>query len=204
MKLFIKNNKGSRNLYDLFLNSVKHNKIYLEKRSSDLHSTLDQAHLLKQTSYVIQYTNDINLRWVNYRIAHRILATNDYLFKIKIRNSNLCSFCGNEVETLKHLFISCELFDNIWTLLEQWIYEKCGFLLNYSKLDLLFGKIGNIFSAPNTIVILVKHIYRQRLKGELLLCESNKRKIYDYYIMERYIDTINNRLDIFRKKMVDF
>ena len=205
MKLFIKNNKGSRNFYDLFLNSVKHNKRYLEKRSSDLQSTLDQAHLLKQTSYVFKYTNDINLRWFNYRIAHRILATNDYLFKIKIRNSNLCSFCGNEVETLKHLFISCELVDNIWTLLEQWIYEKCGFLLNYSKLELLFGKIGNRFSAPNTIVLLVKHyIYRQRLKGELLLFESIKRKIYDYYIMERYIDTIINRLDIFRKKWSTF
>ena len=205
MKLFIKNNKGSRNFYDLFLNSVKHNKRYLEKWSSDLHSTLDQAHLLKQNSYVFKYTNDINLRWFNYRIAHRILATNDYLFKIKIRNSNLCSFCGNEVETLKHLFISCELVDNIWTQLEQWICEKCGFLLNYSKLELLFGKIGNRLSAPNTIVILVKHyIYRQRLKGELLLFESIKRKIYDYYIMERYIDTINNRLDIFRKKWSTF
>ena len=179
---------------------MKHNKRYLEKWSSDLHSTLDQARLLKQTSYVFQYTNDINLRWFNYKIAHRILATNDYLFKIKIRNSNLCSFCGNEVETLKHLFISCELVDNIWTLLQQWIYEKCGFLLNYSKLELLFGKIGNIFSAPNTIVILVKHyICRQRLKGELLIFESIKRTIYDYYIMERHIDTINNRLDIFRK-----
>ena len=89
MKLFIKNNKGSRNFYDLFLNSVKHNKRYLEKWSSDLHSTLDQAHLLKQTSYIFKYTNDINLRWFNYRIVHRILATNDYLFKIKIRNSNL-------------------------------------------------------------------------------------------------------------------
>ena len=132
---------------------MKHNKRYLEKWSSDLHSTLDQAHLIKQTSYVFQYTNDINLRWFNYRIAHRILTTNDYVFKIKIRSSNLCSFFGNEVETLKHLLISCELVDNIWTLLELWMYEKCGFLLNYSKLELLFGKIGNIFSAPNIIVL---------------------------------------------------
>ena len=37
-------NKNCRNFYDLFLNSVKHNKRYLEKWSSDLHSTLDQAH----------------------------------------------------------------------------------------------------------------------------------------------------------------
>ena len=184
---------------------MKHNNRYLEKWLSDLHSTLDQTHLIKQTFYVFQYTNVINLRWFNYIIAQIILTTNEYLFKIKIRNSNLCSFCCNKVETLKHLFISCELVDNIWTLLEQWIYGKCGFLLNYSKLELLFGKIGNRFSAPNTIVKLVKHyIYRQRVKGELLLFESSKRKIYDYYIMERHIDTINNRLSIFRKKWSTF
>ena len=102
------------------------------------------------------------------------------------------------------IFISCELVDNIWTLLEQWIYEKCGFLLHYSKLELLFGKLGNIFSALTNIVLLVKHyIYRQKSKGELLLFASIIRQIYDYYIMERYIYTISNRLDIFRKK-VDF
>ena len=182
---------------------MKHNTIYPAKWSSDLHSILDQEHL---TSYAFQYTNDVNLRWFNYRTAlNRILATNDYLFKMKICNSNLCSFCGTGVETLKHLFISCELVDNIWTLLEQWVYEKRGFLVNYSTLDLLYGKIGNIFSALDTIVILVKlYNYRQRSKGELLRFENIKHKIYDYFIMDSYIYIISNRLDIFRKKWWTF
>ena len=65
MKLFIKNNKGSRNFYDLFLSSVKYNKRYLEKWSSDLNSTLDQDHLIKHTAYAFQYTNEVDLRLFN-------------------------------------------------------------------------------------------------------------------------------------------
>ena len=95
--------KGSRNFQDLFLNLVKHNKRYLESgHLIVIPHWIKKEHLIKQTSYAFQYTNDVNLRWFNYKIAHRKLDTNDYLFKIKIRNSNLCSFCGTQVETLKH------------------------------------------------------------------------------------------------------
>ena len=52
-------------------------------------------------------TNDVQLRWFHYRIIHRILATNTLLYKIGIEDSDLCTFCKCNAETLSHLFWEC-------------------------------------------------------------------------------------------------
>ena len=49
--------------------------------------------MMKYITNAFQYTDDTTLRWFQYRISHRILATNEYLFKIKIKDSKLCTFC---------------------------------------------------------------------------------------------------------------
>ena len=36
------------------------------------------------------------LHWFQYRILHRILATNDLLTKMNIKQNNLCTFCNEE------------------------------------------------------------------------------------------------------------
>ena len=44
------------------------------------------------------------LHWFQYRIVHRILATNDLLVKMNIKQNNLCTFCNEEIEKLEHYF----------------------------------------------------------------------------------------------------
>ncbi|KAH3850204.1 hypothetical protein DPMN_092611 [Dreissena polymorpha] len=43
-----------------------------------------------------------------YKYIHRIIATNKYLFKCKLSNSNRCDFCGENIETIEHLFGECK------------------------------------------------------------------------------------------------
>ena len=50
-----------------------------------------------------------------------------------------------------HLFVDCECVEIIWNMLENWLYDKYSFLLNYNKREILFDKIGNQFMAKNTI-----------------------------------------------------
>ena len=57
---------------------------------------------MKYTAYAFQYTKDTTLRWFQDRISHRILATNEYLFKLKLKDSKLCNI---EPESLIHLFV---------------------------------------------------------------------------------------------------
>ena len=60
-----------------------------------------------------------NIRWFQYRILHRILATNTFLQKIGITNDNKCSLCHAEPETLVHLFWSCPGVSQFWNTLLQ-------------------------------------------------------------------------------------
>ncbi len=44
---------------------------------------------------------------------------NEWLFNIKIKNSNICSFC-NENDTLPHFFVKCRKVNNIWKYWFNW------------------------------------------------------------------------------------
>ena len=49
-------------------------------------------------------TTDTKLEWLQFRIFHRIIATNQYLFHIKSVESDVCTFCHYAKETIIHLF----------------------------------------------------------------------------------------------------
>ena len=52
-------------------------------------------------------TNITKLRSFQYRLLHRAIVTNIHLKKWKIKDSALCEKCGLEVETLSHMFVTC-------------------------------------------------------------------------------------------------
>ena len=133
--------KGTKEFYNIFIRQIKPNTNYITKWKTDL-NVLDDNNdnqLIKSISYVFKITSDTTgtLRWFQYRISHRILATNDFLYKIHINNSNLCTLCNTETEKIMHLFVDCECVEIIWNMLENWLYDKCDFLLNYNKREIL-------------------------------------------------------------------
>ena len=66
----------------------------------------------KTFSLPFKITRDTNLRWFQVRINYRILGTNNLLFKMNIRVNDLYTFRLNEKETIKHLFLNCEITTN--------------------------------------------------------------------------------------------
>ena len=46
------------------------------------------------------------LQWFQFRINHRILATNRLLHQMSIREHDLCTFCKAETETIQHIFLA--------------------------------------------------------------------------------------------------
>ena len=150
---------------------------------------------------VFKTTKDVTLRWFQYRIVHRILATNSFLTKIKILNNPLCTFCKQVEETLPHIFCECEYVERLWVMLENWIFTKTTVYINFSKQDILFGKIGKQNNVRNLIVLIVKHyIYKQRVKGDMLFIESVKKDIINYYNVEKYISSTKGKLNAFMQK----
>ena len=82
-----------------------------------------------------QVTRDTELQWLQYRINYRILATNSYLFKIKYIDSDTCSFCNIETETITHLLWDCIYINPLLGEFVTWVkntssenFELCFYL----------------------------------------------------------------------------
>ena len=56
-----------------------------------------------------------------FKLLHRRLATNSFLKKIGIKESDLCTFCKTKAESLIHLFWSCGVTSFFWQEFKQWI-----------------------------------------------------------------------------------
>ena len=86
------------------------------------------------------YSVDENvLKWFQFKIIRRILATNSYLKKINIKSSDLCRICGKESETLLHLFVMCPPVDEIWLSVQNWIKDKLGINIVVNRTMKIFG-----------------------------------------------------------------
>ena len=98
--LFLKFRKGSKDMYNVLNRKTVHisaeqkwenilNKYDIEWKNIHFHCT--------------KHTKNTKLCWFQYRIIHRILGTNTFLYKIKVKDCNLCTFCKEEPETIEHL-----------------------------------------------------------------------------------------------------
>ena len=105
---------------------------------------------------------DNELKWFQYRILHRILGTNDYLFRIRYKNNNLCSFCNKDRETIVHLFVDCCTVKNFWEEIKSTCYLHLGIELSLSASDIILGALDYRATTSNIIYLTAK-FYRFRI-----------------------------------------
>ena len=84
---------------------------------------------------------------------NRILVTNAYLTKIKIKNNARCVFYNRDKETISHLFTECHTVENFWSKLNKNIALNIGIQYTASPFEILFGITSNI-NHKHTINIL--------------------------------------------------
>ena len=80
-------------------------------------------------------TNEMSLRWLQVRINHRILRLNYYLYKMKLVESDKCTFCNQVSETIQHIFWESEKVKYFWNGFEIMLHDNCELV------DLRFCKI---------------------------------------------------------------
>ena len=130
--LFNINEKCTRIIYKLLTNKyilptgiIKWNQKLGHILDNDIDNSVFKA--------CFKITNDSSTQWLQYRILHRILPTNSYLKKIKVKESDACSFCNAASEDLTHVFFECPKVLPLWNLLSEKIYnctsKRIGFNL---------------------------------------------------------------------------
>ena len=75
---------------------------------------IGEAELQHAFTNIYFNTNFVKLRFFQYKMLHRCLSLNNFLWKAGIVNSNKCSFCLIETETTIHLFYECNIVKNLW------------------------------------------------------------------------------------------
>jgi hypothetical protein len=69
-------------------------------------------------------TQNTKLQWLQYRINQRILGTNTFLYKIRVKDNAFSTFCQEDEETIEHLFWNCETVQAFIDEIDSWLLSN--------------------------------------------------------------------------------
>ena len=125
-----------------------------------------------------------------------MIPTNKFLYKIHYVNSNLCTFCKNEVETVDHLFFDCSItknFVNAFFDCLKNVYQD----LDFKKADFFLGIPGGGVLLNLLLVIAKNFIFKCKLEEKLPQIVGLKNKIKNVYTLEHFVAKKNHREEFF-------
>ena len=83
---------------------------------------VQEDYVYQAFSQIYTVTIDVKLRVFQYKLLHRCIALNRCIaFRLKICETDKCSFCDMEKETIHHLSYYCVHTRNLWFDLRQWL-----------------------------------------------------------------------------------
>ena len=141
-------------------------------------------------------TIETKIREFQYKILSNITFTNQKLFKLKMIESLLCTFCKRETESLEHLFFYCYVTKFFWEAFCSWLIE-CSIALQPLTHYIVFGifNVEKDFDILNHVVLAAKlYIYKCKLNNVNPSLQAYKAKIRGVYQIEKRIATSRNKL----------
>ena len=127
------NKKGVSRIYSQMKQSNDH---ILETASQKWYSIveldLESSELSRSFRFHHNIYKDTYLKYVQFRTLHHRFFTNEKLFKMGIKKSNLCCFCQTHVDSIEHMFLQCEISLELWESVENWL-RSLG-MVNYNTI----------------------------------------------------------------------
>ena len=200
---FIKLPKASRHAYELLIkNKCDTAEQKINKWRNDIN--LGEIYNLDLCfSLVYNTTLDPKLRYFQFRLISRTLTTNYILEKWKLKTTNTCELCLNQVETLKHLFLQCPVSITIWNSFEQWWLRATNQRLSLTNSEIIFGfhVKSPLNSLKNTLILVTKqYIYSCRCRN-LIPCIHTLISRFSYtQKVEKIIALNKNKIHVHNKK----
>lgn len=131
-----------------------------------------------------------------YKFLHRIIPTNNFLYKIKLKDTQLCCFCKTDIETVEHLFYDCRITQQFW---DSFIRKLKNFFHNviFDKEKLLLGFVKETPLLNLLVIITKKYIYKCKLNETLPSIIGLQCKIEHYRLCEHQIALKRNTVTKF-------
>ena len=144
--------------------------------------------------------HDNEIKWFQYRILHRILGTNEYLFKLKYTNNNICVFCKEHPETIMHLFVECHVVKNFWGEVKRNVSLHLGLELTLTAQDIILGVFSTAATTTNIIYLTVKvYIFQTARSNGVLMLHSFCKFIRKIFIEQEFASKLEFSYDKFSK-----
>ena len=146
-------------------------------------------------------------RIFQYKLLNRIIYTNKSLYKMKMIDSPLCTFCKISDESLEHLFCRCDFIVAFWMSVVLWLKSLHIAIDSLNDSDIILGltQKRSHWLLLNHIIIAAKLvIYHSRLKNILPSLRYLMIKLNHIESSERSIAIKNNRLKIHEGKWKPF
>ena len=126
-------------------------------------SDLQWSNYFKNTFKICRSTK---LQTFQYRINHRIITCNHWLFNAKIKISPECETCKVD-DTLQHFFVNCEKVKMFWIEFKTWwsLMTESNYGWQLTEKDILLGTLTNK-SLDFVILLAKKMIHDTNLSPE--------------------------------------
>lgn len=145
---------------------------------------------------------ETKLQYFQYRFLHRILGTNELRHRMKIIESPCCTFCGDQTETIDHLFWECQVTSSFILDVEQCILGRQFF---FTKEDIFFGYKLLLKHPYNFLIFHMKYyIFGKKIKEDIPLFDEFLYKFKFHIKVEKHISNqINSRKGLSFKEYVE-
>ena len=152
-----------------------------------------------------QITLCTKLRSFQYRLLNGAILTNKRLFKMREVNSEYCTFCNTEVETVVHVMWECNTAQHLWSNVKKWVMQKTGKNILFSLENVILNNVAkNPKDSINMICLIVKqYIYSSRCLKIIPNFQNLKQKIIEYHNVEKYLAKRIGKIEKHNKKWKD-
>lgn len=147
----------------------------------------------------LKSTNITRIRSFYFKLFHRAIALNNFLYKIKRKDSPDCVFCSSSPETYIHLFVECPVIKPIWDEIIHVMSKKMNQVVNPSIFEKMFG-CGKDKFVTFLFLLLKYYIYICKFQGKIPSFEGYKTYIVTHKNLEYAIAKKNNKLPLHFKK----
>lgn len=153
-------------------------------------------------------TKDTTLLWLQYRILHNILTTNRSVSKYNKNQTERCSFCQAESETITHLLWQCPRVKSFWKsvgLMASRCNIECADKLNETSVMYGIQSYVNKYKVLELMILLGKqYIYNSKVFGNTLHINTFIQIMFNRYKIEASMNSSKELIDKFNREWEPF
>ena len=103
-------------------------------------------------------------KYIQFKMLHRRIVTNKKLYGMGIKENKCssCPHCTEQIETIEHAFIYCNIAVNIWKEIENWLRVHVDGHISITDVDKICGIDQEENIVYKMIMATKKVIYRNR------------------------------------------